>query len=237
MEFKLGASLWGAAADAKPMATRQEPTEDFGRRLGLAARQEASAQEHQPSSEQRSAHEDQGEWQATLLQLARREGAHSPAQAELYGWGSLAGQHLSHLPGSFEAFGMSAAASPMAQARTPSQGVAAPSQSGQGPRAYGSAQSSAASLPLPGSPRSATESVALERGQLAAFLTQRWPERRLLLLPRDDGTEVIIRDFHLSEVEQRGLARDLQHLLQGSDEPLQRIWVNGQLVWQREPIQ
>lgn len=218
------------------MAPQQEPTADFGKKLGLAARQEAPAPERQPLPERGSAHDDQADWQAALLQLARHEGPKSAPQVELYGWGSLAGHHLSHRPGSFEAGGVPRATLLAAQLSTLEQAAAPLPEQGQRPHVGGTPLVVAA-LSLPGEAQPAGAVGALDQGQLAAFLTQRWPERRLLLLPRDNGTEVIIRDFHLSEEEQHRLARDLQHFLQGSGEPLERIWVNGQQVWQREPIQ
>ena len=236
MEFKLGASLWGASADAKAMAPQQEPTADFGKKLGLAARQETPSGDSQPLPERDLAKGDQLDWQASLLQLAQRQDARSPAQVELYGWGSLAGHHLSHLRGSFEADGIPKVAPLAAQVSTLEQAAAPLPELGQRPHVGGTPLVVAA-LSLPGEVQPTEVAGALDQGQLAAFFTQRWPERRLLLLPRDNGTEVIIRDFHLSEEEQHRLAQDLQHLLQGNGEPLERIWVNGQQVWQREPIQ
>jgi hypothetical protein len=238
MEFKLGASLWGASADAKPMAPQQEPAEDFGRKLGLATRQETQPHDRQPLPEQGSVHSDQAEWQAALLQLEQRKAPRSAPQVELYGWGSLAGHHLSHMPGAFAGDSLPLAMPRLLQAGAGLTAGQTALSTEPTPTAMGSVRSQpVASLPTPATSPSVRDASATESGALQAFLAQRWPERRLLLLPRDNGTEVIIRDFHLSEEEQRTLARDLQHFLQGTGEPLEQIWVNGRLAWQREPIQ
>ncbi|WP_220815865.1 hypothetical protein [Pseudomonas paralcaligenes] len=219
MELKLGASLWLALPDAKPMAPQLEQGKDlagdFGKKLGLPVAQVTPPEVEAPK-------------------IPRPQ----PLD-ELYVWGGLAGHHLSYMPGSFGVGAVSPATPSQAQASSVAQEAVALRGTDPLLRSTSGSPETAAPLSLPRGPQSAMDPMKPlpEQGHLAAFLTQRWPERRLLLLPRDDGTEVIIRDFHLSEEEQNTLARDLQQFLHNTGEPLGQIWANGRLVWRREPIQ
>ncbi|HLD68742.1 MAG TPA: hypothetical protein VJA19_22215, partial [Pseudomonas sp.] len=101
MEFKLGATLWSRPAENRSPAQTQETASDFEKKLGLPARRSESSADRQ-SLAQRQTQEGSLEWQAAQLLLNPRKTAQTGSPAELYAWGSLAGHHLSHMPGFFQ---------------------------------------------------------------------------------------------------------------------------------------
>jgi hypothetical protein len=235
MEFKLGASLWAKTADSQPMAPQQERTEDFGKKLGLPLQQQQLPNERQP--QQQWADGNDQERLAAQLQLAQRKGERAAPQVELYGWGSLAGHHLSYLPGMLQSGSLMPAAAQITQQQWGQAAADIAAHAGADAVLPGVATPTAALVALSTRSTPAAEQAAPEQAPLAAFLAQRWPERRLLILPRESGTEVIVRDFHLSADEQQTLTHDLRQFMRSSGEQLEQIWVNGQRVWQREPSQ
>lgn len=234
MEFKLGATLWGRTAENRPPAQAQEAGSDFEKKLGLPARQSESPADWQRPAQQQ-AQEDSPQWQAAQQLLNQRKGAQAAAPSELYAWGSLAGHHLSHLPGLFQdSHGVDASLAAALIGVAPQAAAAMPgaTQAATEPRTDSAADHS---ILAPGEqPVGAGQRrVTSNQAALGGFFAQHWPERRVLILPRESGAEVVIRDFHLSAVEQQSLARDLRDFMRNSGTQLQQIWVNGQCVWQQ----
>ena len=71
--------------------------------------------------------------------------------------------------------------------------------------------------------------------QLSLYLAQKWPERSSLLLPRGNGIELLIRDYHLTPDEQESLVAELLVRMRAQAAQPQQIWINGQCVWQLNP--
>lgn len=240
MEFKLGASLWAGntGLDSRSQLQGQEPAGDFEKKLGLA-----NGAQEQPGDSREPAHEDPStEFGSTAKWLAseRLQGigrtVDKVALAELYPLGAMAGHHMSHLPESFlDQQGKAFAA---VQECAAEQGDRAPTA--HLPLVDDGQVSAGKASPVPVAYQrveaEAAPAAKLEQGELATFLATRWPERRCLVLPREAGSEILIRDFHLSQEEQQTLAADLLRLLRDGDRPLQQIWVNGRSLWQRDAL-
>lgn len=236
MEFKLGATLWGRPAESRPPAHAQEAASDFEKKLGLPTRQPESPADRQPPAQQQ-AHEGSPQWQAAQLLLNQRKGAQTAEPTELYAWGSLAGHHLSHLPGLFQGSSVIDTSLPAALVAVAASTAAAVPGTTQNPiDTQADLAAGGSSLTLGEQPVTAGQRrVMPNQAALSGFFAQHWPERRVLVLPRESGAEVVIRDFHLSAHEQQTLARDLRDFMRNSGTQLQQIWVNGQSVWQQAP--
>lgn len=238
MEFKLGASLWGLPTAGRQSATvQQEATEDFGKRLGLPSAPQIESQPEQTATNSGwQLHTELGLKVLPQMSSGQDVGRHS-VPSELYVWGSLAGHHLSHVADAFDGNGNVPVGFAISRAHPIADAVCQDGENVDGQSmpvvhadvVMGSGLSISAPAELNVRHASGAQS-------LAGFLAQRWPERRLLLLPRDQGVEIVVRDFHLSAEEQQVLSRDLQRFMPQATEPLEQIWINGQSVWKRAPL-
>ena len=74
---------------------------------------------------------------------------------------------------------------------------------------------------------------AIVAEQLSLYLAQKWPQRSSLVLPRGNGIELLIRDYHLSADEQESLVDELLVRMHAQPAQPEQIWINGRSVWQR----
>jgi len=250
MDFRVTVSLWSQAqgqAAATAPATPAPAGGDFRQRLGLDQEQGAPRQD-----DHAQAQPGQGEGPLADPQLPQGQlpdpgkpvHASAPVKVdpaaglELYALGLQAGTRLSHVPA-----GLLASAEALYRANTTA--AASDDTAAEAPRATTLAPAPAAAVPargqgapVPGTPARVIADQALARLNegLGAWPGARWPQRNVLLLPRDDGVELLIRDHHLDAAEQATLLGELLRRLPGSGVDAQRIWINGHPVWQREPL-
>ncbi|MFD2642011.1 hypothetical protein [Pseudomonas japonica] len=251
MDFKVAVSLWNLPRNqTTPTPEPAMGSNDFSNRLGLDRQQDAPHEqpgERQPSAndnvprEDSAAHDRLAAQQSSLPPRDPRRNhgqrpQHNPG-LELYELGLRAGSHLSHVPSAlrasaeaaYKAHGTVFAALPTNQAEPRPQAPApvAPADV---------AESSVVSLPVATNTAEGSDALAALDEQMNAWTARQWPERNCLLLPRGNGMELLIRDHHLDADEQRTLLAELLRRLPGSGVDAQRIWINGQPVWQREPL-
>lgn len=252
MDFKVGVSLWNQPANqALPSPTLAPRGNDFSDKLGLKRQQDApernTAGQQPPHQQPERQDNPAADTQARTGQFPAPLDGNTPdtveqfrdaSGLELYALGLQAGTHLSHVPAgllaSAEAAYRANAGMPLTQVpqgnyRTMSS-PSSPAMSDSDPISAGGL-GAATRLAAPGN-----DPVADLYEHLSAWLARKWPERNCLLLPRGSGVELLIRDHHLSADEQASLLAELLQRLPGSDASPQRIWINGQPVWQREPL-
>lgn len=231
MEFKLGATLWGPPAQSRPPAANQITARDFEKKLGLPLQPSRSlAAPPPPAQNQKQEHRFEGQEVPEQVLLTPTKGTATVTSAELYGWGNQAGPHLSHLPGGFQGAEGDDATLFAAQA------VAAADIVPAVPRAVAAPTDMQTDYTVRGSPQTLRESHLCAApkstipGQpaLSHFFAQHWPERRVLILPRESGSEILIRDFYMSSDEQQALALALRDFMNNSETRVQQVWINGQ---------
>lgn len=246
MGLNVGVSLWVDPAPGPRGTASGAPEQDFARQVGLhdsPARPQAGRQQGLPVQLVAGHREVLATLGITQLsQVLRSESQvfyQAPAAQvlELYALGAQAGHHLSYVPQVFlwdwqepssvqirgQGIGLVPESGALeGQSQTPTTAFA-------GSTAGGPADAEA----WPSD--AADEQIPVIR-QLIGYLSTRWQDRRCQLLPREQGVELLIRDYHLSAEERASLIDDLsRQLAQISERPL-RIWLNGEPVWQAAPV-
>lgn len=235
MEFKLGATLW-QQPDARGGAAQQQiSTEDFRERLGDTGVESGEVYTSQDFRKE-------NEFAAlipTRFQVGDSGVLRTNDIVALYDLGQLAGHHLSYAPSGLdtgnEQFSLTELTPDKPLLRSGKTMPTADTSVALHHQETGAWMSSAVSdgeysTPLEQARNSASTT-------LSELMVRRWPERSLMILPRESGLEIVLRDYHLTREESDQLARDLQSYFGGSDEPLEQIWVNGHCLWQRRPTQ
>lgn len=242
MDFRLEASLWQSPAAPRPEAGEADSGRDFKQKLDVSALgadkrndPEPAAPEEAPSPEMiaemafRSLAESTR--RRTSVQAVRREGIE-----ELYTLGLQAKGHLSYQAGLFgPEVAALAAALPKSEAgeRTGKGqgGTEAPLQAFSG--------TAGARSPVSGQSFADRESVlrvAAPEGQraLSARLAEVWPDRRFQLVEREQGVDLMVRDYHLSAEDEDALADELVRYMKSRPQQTGSLWLNGRLVWSSE---
>lgn len=233
--LNIGTSFQIPQSEHAQSRTRIESASDFGAKLGLQS--DASSTLHRESATfgERSTQQLVNQSTRTVQVANEQVGMKASALIELYALGLRAGHHLSHVSHAFMADTLQTASMMSVE-----DSVSIPA--GCAPQALAVAalhdavttiesmsltatQSSASSLDIDSSP------IVRE---WAGYLGSQWPERRWQLMKRPDGLELLVRDYHLTHEEQVDLVADLRAHIPSSAQPLERIWLNGQVVWQAE---
>ena len=251
MDFKVAVSLWSLPQNQATPAPEQAPgNNDFRNRLGLDRQQDAPHEqpgERQPSAndnaprEGSAAHEQIAAQQSALSGLDQQRNRaqrpqHDPG-LELYDLGLRAGSHLSHVPSALRASAEAAyKANGTLLTALPDDTTERLPQAPAPALMAEATESSAVALPATTSATDGSEALTTLDERMNAWTARQWPERNCLLLPRGNGLELLIRDHHLDADEQQALLTELLRHLPGSGVDAQRIWINGQPVWQREPL-
>ncbi|MHA6194743.1 hypothetical protein ACX3YG_10275 [Pseudomonas wadenswilerensis] len=245
MDFKVAVSLWNLPQNqAMPASEPTGGSSDFRSRLGLDRQQDAPHE--QPAGQQppheHGAGQDQLPGQPPARQVLDQQRNHAQRPQhnpglELYDLGLRAGSHLSHVPGALRASAEAAykangTLASVLQSDEPGQPPPTPVPSVTAK----AAESSVVALPVVTSTTDGSDALAALDQQMTAWTARQWPERNCVLLPRGNGVELLIRDHHLDADEQHALLAELLRRLPGSGVDAQRIWINGQPVWQREPL-
>lgn len=242
MDFRLEASLWQSPAAPRPEAGEADSGRDFKHKLDVSALgadkrhdPEPAAPEGAPSPEMiaemafRSLAESAR--RQTSVQAVRREGIE-----ELYTLGLQAKGHLSYQAGLLgPEMAALAAALPksVAEERTGKGqgGTEAPLQAFAGMADVRPAVS--------GQPLAERESglrITAPEGQraLSARLAEVWPDRRFQLIEREQGIDLMVRDYHLSTEDEHALADELVRYMKSRPQQTGSLWLNGRLVWSSE---
>lgn len=256
MDFRVEVSLWNMHGAHNGQAAAQlNVASDFSDKLGLNTQTQAQEQDQ---DQEPSKQADDGEtWSADAPQsesallpnklpsavayhtqaalLQQRQLAQLPGVVELYPLGMQAGQHLSHMPYGFLQTAEQAAQRYAAMAE--GQVALADTHAPEPQQVAAQAEISAAVVANSPSqlPAHAEGGEAVLTEQLSLYLAQKWPERSSVLLPRGNGIELLIRDYHLTPDEQESLVAELLVRMRAQAEQPQQIWINGQCVWQLNP--
>lgn len=160
--------------------------------------------------------------------------------AELHRFGAFAVNQLSYLPRLFGAETVSGSGSLAAVSAVRTEaGAAGPSGLAQNMR-QGNDESTLAvlSAQLPLRPGTAAERSSTVGGTeiFLPTMTSTWAPRRLRLQETAAGTDVIVRDYHIGEAGHAALLSALRETLQQQGVQPYRIWLNGHVVWQAQPL-
>lgn len=234
MDFKVGVSLW-AHSPGTGLSEAPGTEDDFMSHL----RQDQQAVSSGQKNLNESFHKElpQGSEQklplgskADEFSLHRAHGRDSNTMAELYPLGLMAGAHLSYLGDSLvqsvgqlrysEHQSSGSSAGPGNSARQQHEAVVVTRRE----QLFQVATPSYRAEQSAGLASSTTQAAGV-----SARLAKIWPERHLLLLPKDRGIELVIRDYHLTKEDVNLLVKELQD----SGSTAEQLWVNGKRVWQR----
>lgn len=246
MGLNIGVSLWVEPAVGQRGTASGASEQDFARQVGLQAppsRPQAESQQALPAPLSAGPHQalaTPGATQLSQLLSSNSQVLHQAPAAqvlELYALGALAGHHLSYVP---QVFLWAGQESSSVQIRAQDIAVV-PAPAGlegqpQKPITAFAGSSVGGAVDAETKPRDfADEQVPVIR-QLLGYLSTRWQDRHCQLLPREQGVELLIRDYHLSAEERSSLINELsRQLARISERPL-RIWLNGEPVWQAAPV-
>lgn len=251
MDFRVEVSLWNRQGNnSGQQAAQLNVAADFSDKLGLKTQTQAQEQ-HSDSAGQGGQQEtsladaplaeaallpnDAVADQAQAAVLQQRQLAQLPGVAELYPLGMQAGQHLSHLPYGFLQSAEQTAqlydAMAVGQAAPSVTRVPAPQQIAE--QAQISADAFVRNTSQQVSSTDGGEAIFAE--QLSLYPAKKWPERSSLLLPRGNGIELLIRDYHLTPDEQESLIAELLVRMRTQLAQPEQIWINGHCVWQSAP--
>jgi len=162
-----------------------------------------------------------------------QSGTGSSSLIELYALGLRAGQHLSRVSHTFMAGTLQLGS--MMSSKDDIAIITCLVPEAEAIMSYSTPMASATA----GSSQSSSPTLDLETSSIvrewASYLGSQWPERRWQLIKRPDGLELLVRDYHLSRDEQEALVAELLARIPSSSQPPERIWLNGQMVWQAEP--
>lgn len=245
MDFKVEVSLWtnnNSATGHLQAAESQGSSLEFHDRLKQGSTNQELPEHQGASQETPSAPYDAAgmhiptsahDWIAEP-HLAMNQGTTSH-MLELYTLGASAGRHLSYI-----AEGRSEH-SPLRNEIASSQAVAeqpvAPANSVPA-SAFAAASPSEAMQAIPlGAPTSIPErsTAATTRSDSPEpaqhRLPERWQERNIILLTGEQGTEVLVRDYQLSEQEHDELLQELLRTSRTLSAQPRQIWINGRSVW------
>lgn len=249
MDFRVEVSLWNRQGNNNGQpAAQPNVAANFSDKLGLKS--QTQAQEQPRDSAGQSAQQDSpradvplaegallpSETVADQAQVAlfqQRQLAQLPGVVELYPLGMRAGQHLSHLPYGFLQSAEQAAQGYNAMAEVQRTSVVMPAPAAQ--QTANQVQASADAFASNSSHlvSNADGGEAIFDEQLSLYLAQKWPQRSSLVLPRGNGIELLIRDYHLTSDEQESLVDELLVRMHAQTEQPEQIWINGRCVWQR----
>jgi hypothetical protein len=256
MDFRVEVSLWNMYGSHNGQAPAQlNVASDFSDKLGLKTQSQTQEQHHQEQPQEAGKQADEHEPRAADAPLAeaalvpsvatvnvaqamliqQHQLAQLPGVAELYPLGMQAGQHLSHLPYGFlqSAEQTDQLYDAMAAQQNAPTVTHDPVFQQTAAQAESRADAFARNTSLLARNTDVGETSSVE--QLNRYLAQRWPQRSSLLLPRGNGVELLIRDYHLTPEEQDSLVTDLLLRMRSQNTPPQQIWINGQSVWQLAP--
>jgi hypothetical protein len=249
MDFRVEVSLWNRQGNnSGQQAAQPNVAANFSDKLGLKSQSQAqeqpsdtagkgaqqdSARADAPLAEAALLPSETGADQAQSALLQQRQLAQLPGVVELYPLGMRAGQHLSHLPYGFLQSAEQAAQlyGSMAVDQTAPAVTHAPAPQQTAEQAQISADAFARSSSHQVSNTEGGEAVSAE--QLSLYLAQKWPQRSSLVLPRGNGIELLIRDYHLAADEQESLVAELLVRMHAQPAQPEQIWINGRCVWQR----
>lgn len=234
MDFKVGVSLWAHSSGTGP-SEAPGAGEDFMSHLRQDQEAVSSGQKDFNESFKKDLHQSP-ELKMPLGSAADDSSLQIPherelnAMAALYPLGLMAGAHLSYLGDNL--------VHSVGQLRYSehqfSERGAGPGNDERQQRETGVAtkreQLFQAATPSSRAEQSAglTSSTAQAAG-VGARLLKIWPERHFLLLPKERGVELVIRDYHLTNEDVNLLVKELQD----SGSTAEQLWVNGKRVWQR----
>ncbi len=234
MEFKVGVSFLTPQAEQSQARQHTKSVSDFGAKLGLQSDSSAVPNRETAAFEERSLQLSTNQSSKAVQLASEQSGVGASTLTELYALGLRAGHHLSHVPHAFMADTLSTgsmisiedeAGAILGSMPRALADAAIPLSVAVQSASIGTSQSSLLSLEgeAPSSMR-----------ELMGYLSSQWPERRWQLMKRPDGLELLVRDYHLSHEEQEQLVAELRARSSASTQPLDRIWLNGQVVWQAQ---
>lgn len=234
LEFSIGTSLRVPQPDHAQARTHSDASSDFGAKLGLQNDADSTPNPEAAAFGERATQPLLNQSVSAVRVANEQAGMGASALIELYELGLRAGHHLSHVSHAFMAdalqcssimsVGEDAAICPESAAETLTH-AAMQASVAMGFVGLDATQLSASSLDNEASP------IVRE---WAGYLGSQWPERRWQLLKRPDGLELLVRDYHLTHEEQENLVAALHARIPSSTQPPERIWLNGQVVWQAE---
>lgn len=249
MDFRVEVSLWNRQGNNNGQPTAQpNVTANFSDKLGLKSQTQAQEQSSDTAGQgplQCSSRADATLAEAALLASEtgadqaqvevrqQRQLAQLPGVVELYPLGMRAGQHLSHLPYGFlqSAEQTAQGYNAMAEAQRAPLVMSAPAAQQTATQVQASADAFASNSSHQVSNADGGEAVVAE--QLSLHLAQKWPQRSSMVLPRGQGIELLIRDYHLTADEQQSLVDELLLRMHAQPKQPEQIWINGRTVWQR----
>lgn len=252
MEFKVGASLWAKPAlDNKLALAHTDVAADFREKLGLPSGDSKSRAElGKQDGKDRSAYDaprkevsdvqETSELSASLHMAAlirQPQVIHLPGTVELYPLGLQAGHHLSQVPRAF--LETLEGVLPTLDAKTSDKPAPVAENTVlhlQGQSQKNEHHAIAATMTAQQKVFSVPGIEVAPNQQILTYLSGKHPNRNYLVLPRGSGIELFIRDYHLAPAEQEALVADLLLHMQSMSERPEHIWVNGQCVWQAEPL-
>lgn len=249
MDFRVEVSLWNRQGNNSGQPAGQpNVAANFGDKLGLKS--QTLAQEQPRDTAAQGAQQDSPRADAPLAEavllpsetvadkaqaalLQQRQLAQLSGVVELYPLGMRTGQHLSHLPYGFLQSAEQAAQGYNAMAEVQRAPVVMPAPAAQqtATQVQASADAFASNSSHQVSDTEGGEAVLAE--QLSLYLAQKWPQRSSLVLPRGNGIELLIRDYHLTADEQESLVDELLVRMHAQPTQPEQIWINGRSAWQR----
>lgn len=237
MDFKVQVSLWTQApGQSLPNNMPNQGRDNFAGKLGL---QGQAQPEHEPHGQQllRDANQDKQPWQHpnATASLSGSEDQNRQGMEALFELGLLAGPKLSYLSQAMaeldaQQTGGSLSSTPAANDLNLSSQARATDQ----PAARPAAPLSTAAQQIQTRQTAVTSNAqATNAAQLAQHLAHHWPQRNLLVLPKGQGVEVLVRDYQLSSEEREQLSAELIARLANAPGGAEQIWINGEMVWQK----
>ncbi|MEK6788414.1 MAG: hypothetical protein AABY68_05640 [Pseudomonadota bacterium] len=236
MEFNIEASLRVPQPNHAQARTHSGDGSDFGAKIGLQNDAVSTSSRETVAFSEHSTQSLLSQSASVVTVVSEQADMGESALIALYELGLRAGHHLSHVSHYFMA-------DTVQSSLITSVGNGATTCSEREPEALtlSAMQASTAfgTLSLSATPLSAscpdTEASSILR-EWAGYLGSQWPERRWQLLKRPDGVELLVRDYHLSHEEQADLAAELRARIPSSSQQPERIWLNGQVIWQTESV-
>lgn len=242
MDFKVDVSLWRQPAGPLQQNNEQPSERDFKDAIGLASHSVDDVFAVNPQHVSADLEGKQATVSTTQKLVQDYEAAssqvteHRQNLVELYALGLYAGAHLSHLPSAFQA----ADVSPIETHKRPGTVIAerwlpASQEAGQAAAARAAASAALVEMPLQHAPERVEPAArSAQYQQASSYLARHWSERSVQLLRRGENEmELVVRDYHLSASEQADLTQQFVHELESLPHKTERIWMNGQVVWQR----